>query len=651
MTPSFKRQLMSASLLAASAFLVACESKEEKAIKFAESGQAYLEEGDYKRAKLQFNNALAQNPTNELALEGAAEVAAQENDVVRQSRMLNQLLQQRPNDIDANNSFARLMLLSNEVERAKEHAGRVLAQDPDNISAMSVMGGALVVENRLDEATEMLLPALEKDPENSELYQLLAAGQIRADNYEEAMSIIDEGIENSDSPQQLLLIRLIFAEKFEGREEVIATFERLIEQSPDNGLFRQRLADYYLLKDKDFDTARRLYKESLPYLPDPTPVYTRLVAMDKEEFGQDKAEETLQTYIEDNPENRELRLLLPQFFCQTQQLDRCRREYEALLEEDDLTEAERIRLLNGLSDVAIAQRDFEGASASSEDVLGKDPSNPSALITKGQLLLMEEQSQDAIELFRTALNSEPGNAEGMVYLALAYEQSGQIDFADTQFARAIDEVGHAKSVVDQYRAFLVRQGRNEKARDVLSRYVRANPGDLDAAYLAAEDAVAQRRYAAAEATARQLQTINIYEERATSLLARSLIGQEAYEEALPVIEALYQENPNNNQYFLLRARTLGGLGRVNEVIEELQGRVSQENPALSDIILLSNTLRNTQDYAGAYEAAREGLNTHQDAEQLYILSYLAQNDLGNKEEALSYLRDGVENASTTTQVR
>ncbi|MEM1243429.1 MAG: hypothetical protein AAGG80_01265 [Pseudomonadota bacterium] len=59
--PSQKRRLLTASLLAVAMVLAGCQSKEEKAIKFAESGQAYMDEGDFERATLQFNNALFQD--------------------------------------------------------------------------------------------------------------------------------------------------------------------------------------------------------------------------------------------------------------------------------------------------------------------------------------------------------------------------------------------------------------------------------------------------------------------------------------------------------------------------------------------------------------------------------------------------------------
>ena len=55
--------------------LMACSSPEEKVQAFTQKGQAYLAEGDWVKARLEFQNALQINPDLVPALFGLAEIA------------------------------------------------------------------------------------------------------------------------------------------------------------------------------------------------------------------------------------------------------------------------------------------------------------------------------------------------------------------------------------------------------------------------------------------------------------------------------------------------------------------------------------------------------------------------------------------------
>mgnify|MGYP001793240144 CR=1 FL=1 len=649
--PSQKRRLLTASLLAVAMVLAGCQSKEEKAIKFAESGQAYMDEGDFERATLQFNNALFQDGTNLQALRGAAFIAERQQNYVRHARMLVRILDQVPNDIDANNAFARVSLLGGQGEKAKEHAERVLEQEPENVTALTTVGAALVLENDLDEATDILQRALAKDPDNPEIFNLLAAGSIRSQDFEEAIATIEEGIEAADNPETLLIVKLVLAERFRGREVVIETFNELIRLSPENGIYRRRLAEYYLLKDGDLETARNVYAEALPFLEEKTEVLTRIVAIDRRLKGEQQAEDTLQQYITANPDDSELRFALPALYCDREEFDRCRNEFSRLSELEGLSEEDRVRALNGVADVSMAERDFDAARVAADKVLEFDARDPDALITKGQLSLTEENAEEAIQFFREALNVDPDNTEGMVYLALAYEQSGQVKFADAQFARAIDQAGYTKEIINQYRPFLVRNNEQERAVELLQRYRRSNPNDPDAVFQDAEASIFENRYDDAEEAARRLLLIPEYEDRAEAMLVRALRGQQKYEEALPIADSFLARSPNNRQMLALRIDLLERLGRDAEARASLTDRLQSDTVIDDDYAMLGDMARRNDNAPEALNYARRGLEVFPDAESLYILSYLAETDMGNRDAAIAALLEGRSKATETARIR
>ncbi len=630
--------------------LAACESKEEQAVKFATSGQEYLESGDLDRAELQFNNALFKDPINTQALRGAAEIAARKDEPVRQSRMLARLLNELPEDVAANLAYARLSILGGAGDQALEHAERVLAQDPDNSEALTIKGAALVVDNKLAEAQGVLNQALAQDPDNAEIYNLLAAGDIRQDEFDKALATINKGIAEAENPETLLIVKLILAERVEGEEEVLRTFRQLIDAAPENGLYRQRLADYVLLKQRDYEQARALYEEALPLVTEKTPVYTRIVAIDRQLRGDRAAEATLRGFLEENADDAALKFSLPAFYCQTQQTEKCREAFRALAADETLPEEERQRATIRLADVHMASGEFDEAEALTESVLADDPQNVAGLTNKAQITLARGEAEEAIGLLRSALEGAPDNEEALIFLALAYEQTGQVQFADAQFAQAVDQVGYTKALSDQYRAFLGRRGEGQRAQQVLERYLAENPGDVDGVLARGQGELAEGDFGLALRTAESLIEQGAGGEQAVRLRVAALTGLERYDEALPIVEELAAASPDDRRLLSLRARLLSEEGRADEATALLRGRLG-EGAEAADYGLVAEALMREEDYAGAAATARQAQERFPENEDAYVLGYLATKRAGDEAAALDTLRAAAARAESSVRSR
>ena len=644
---------------AAALLLAACESKEEQAVKFAQSGQEYLEQGDLEKAELQFNNALFKDPINVVALKGAAEVAKQNEQPRRQSRMLQRLLNEQPDDIEANIAIARLMLLGGDGDRALEHAERVLAQVPDQPEALTIKGAVLVVENKVEEATAILNRALEQDPDNAEIFNLLAAGDIRDEDYEKALATINDGIEKAENPETLLVVKLVLAERVLGDEAVIETFEELIEVAPENALYRQRLADFVLLRQRDLPRARELYLETLPLTTEKAPVVSRVVAIDRELGDDAAAEQTLLRYVEAYPEDESLRFAVPIFYCQSAQPDRCREAYQAIASDESIEADQRLRARLGLAENAIRAGNLDEGERLADGVLAEDSENVGALTSKAQILLAragrdenpEARATEAIGLLRTALNNAPNNEAASILLALAYEQSGQAGYADAQFAQAVDTVGYTKQITEQYRAFLQRRGEQGRSDEVLERYVAANPSDQDALLAKARSDVAGGRARQALEVTQRLQQSGRGTPESERVRLAALMGLERWSDAVEVSTALIEASPDDRRLLAMHARALSEAGSPDDALAFLAARTRTEGAAAGDHILYAEALVREDRDADAVAAARAGLEAFPDNEDLYILAYLATKKADSPAAAVAVLEEASQNASRTVRSR
>ncbi|ADM08947.1 hypothetical protein PB2503_04362 [Parvularcula bermudensis HTCC2503] len=183
--------------------LSACENAAERAEKFTELGNAYLQEGDTFRARIQFDNALRADTKHEGALRGALEVADIEDaptgrtiplleklvavsptDIVLQSRLADTLiaggtpfaalapaeasLALAPQSADAARRVALVLALTGNDPRASPAADLLGPDDPVGRLGVALKGGSEGT------AQEILTQLRQSDPENASLGLALA---------------------------------------------------------------------------------------------------------------------------------------------------------------------------------------------------------------------------------------------------------------------------------------------------------------------------------------------------------------------------------------------------------------------------------------------------------------------------------------------
>ena len=92
--------------------------------------------------------------------------------------------------------------------------------------------------------------------------------------------------------------------------------------------------------------------------------------------------------------------------------------------------------------------------------------------------MAEGQLDPAIADLREALNDQPGSADLLRLLAIAYERSGSIELAADQFAEATKASQFDPNIGLEYVAFLRRRGNNARAEDVLIELAGHSPRNL-----------------------------------------------------------------------------------------------------------------------------------------------------------------------------
>jgi tetratricopeptide (TPR) repeat protein len=191
---------------------------------------------------------------------------------------------------------------------------------------------------------------------------------------------------------------------------------------------------------------------------------------------------------------------------------------------------------SALGTALAAEGKFTEAQAEFEAVLAILPGSADALFNRGQSLVGQKRYGAAIASFQQALEVRPGNADYAFALSDALVKSGNIDKAVAVLKTFTKE--HPESALGWFNLGVVeaRIPSLESAIDSFQESLRLAPQN----------------------------------DQARELLAHNLIDASRYPEALPLVNNLLQQSPENAEYLSLRGSVWRGEGQFDAAISDFQ---------------------------------------------------------------------------------
>ena len=149
----FKR-ILTVGAVSAFVFLAACESPEEKAEAFYQSGLELLAAGDPDRAAVEFRNVFDYDEDHQDARRQLAEVLRAKGDLSGAFAQYLRLTEQYPDLADARLALAEMAIGGQQWEEAERHGRRALELDPTAAGADSVRVSLDFRQASIDEDTQ-----------------------------------------------------------------------------------------------------------------------------------------------------------------------------------------------------------------------------------------------------------------------------------------------------------------------------------------------------------------------------------------------------------------------------------------------------------------------------------------------------------------
>ena len=672
-------------VLAISTALSGCQSSEERAQDYYESGQNLVAKGDLSRAYLEFRNALRLQPNDEKILTAYADALEAAGRIGQAYRQRLRLAELQPEDVAANTTAARMAVVLQDWPNAENYTARAVELAPD-ASETQVLQLALAYREGLDdtktrrallEQAQTLRQAL---PDDRILRTLTLDALLRDARDEEALSEVESLIDDYPDLQEFYRARLQILARLGREDEMEATLREIVERFPQDQDSKSLLVRYYLSRNET-DRAESFLRDQAEVDTDADTEANEedqlarrltLVRFLHDVRGRDAALAEIDRLIEAGINPDKFRAMRAALRFEGGEQEQAIADLQALIdgaEPTPQTRENKILLANFLQ----ATGNEVGARQLVEEVLSEEPGMAAALKMRAQWEVQDDRPDQAVNTLRQALNETPDDAEALTLLAGAHLRNGSRQLAGETLALAVRASSNAPDETRRYASFLAADGKLSAAETVLRDALRISPRNVDLLTPLGQIYVRLEDWPRAQGIERTLRDIGTNEATATAdgLKVAILNGQRSASDALAYLEELagadrvpaqvavvqmnmkmgnrarardylddlLAEEPENEIYRFLDAALLDASGEYDGAVERYQDLIADypQNPRYR--VELYRTLRRAGNDAAARDAVDAGIEAIPAATDLLWIKAGLLEQAGETEGAIAIYED------------
>ena len=280
--------------LVALAFLVGCDSPEERAQSHFERGTELVQQNEPAKAKLEFRNALKLKEGFVPALFALGQLEKREARHEQAARLFAGVVERAPEHVEARVELARILLLAGRFDQALKYTDQAYALASSNPEVLVLKSAIALKLGNSGDAIRFANATLEIDSHNVDALVVLAAERLSASDPSGALAYLDKGTEKHDHNIGLHLFRMKSLSALNDDAGIEKIFKTLIGHYPTNAQFRYGLARWYLRAGK-----------------------------------KDDAEQVIRQFVEDNPEDVQIGLQLITFLTREKGIEAAKAELES----------------------------------------------------------------------------------------------------------------------------------------------------------------------------------------------------------------------------------------------------------------------------------------------------------------------------------
>lgn len=439
--------------------------------------------------------------------------------------------------------IAELLVRDGKLDAALVEIDKGLSTNPGDKELRVFKAGILEALKRLDESENILRSVLKEDPKNSSVAVLLASLLLNQGKTSEAVTHLKDFIKNHGDTLlvQVYLARTL--EAAGSVEEAISVLQRAVAKNPDQNATRfeyarmlllhnkteksrreleevlnrdpthigsRKLLGLLSLQEKDLTEARTHFETLEGIESDPTETRFHLSLIEIEEKKYDDALRELSLVLAARPDHAEARYAVASILLTTGRVKEALSELDKIPEKNSLyarARAVKFSIYQNEGNLSEAESEIRKAYNSGEDSnlysiplvgvlrsqgkhgealkileaeVSKENTNSQILFLYGLTLEEADRHEEAINIMRKVIESDPVNSDALNFVAYSMIESGkELDSAEKYILKALDAKPNDPYYLDTLGRLRFKQNRYDDAVNILEKATERAPNEID----------------------------------------------------------------------------------------------------------------------------------------------------------------------------
>ncbi len=567
--------------------LAGCGSPAERAAKYLERAQAYFDQEDYVKARIEAQNAAQVEPKNAAARYLLALIAEKDGDFRQMFGHLLVAVDADPGNVDARLKLGTLYFLGQAWDKAAAEVDALVELAGSDPRVRLLRARVLIQQGENEAGLAEIRAAIDSDPDNIDAI-LLSAAAAAVEDLDKGLGVLDAAIARLDADKSRALreLRVLMLSQGKRLTEAEQGLQALSEDFPEQSAYQFQLARFYSSQGRvdEADALLRKVAEAQPEDVENRLNYVQFLAARRDP---ERAIAALQTFVEETPDQLSLRLALGEIQEATQRFDEARQTYQALAGRDAKS-VEGLKARNRLAALALRDKDLDGALALVEDILKDAPDDAAALLLRAGARFATERFAEAIADLRLVLRKEPENTRALLLLAQSYLRTNDAVLAKDSYRRLLEVEPNSVDGNLQLAAMYSAEKNHAESERLLRALVEARPDHLLAGGRLVEVLMVQQKTAEAEKEARRLAALENQSGVGDFSLGRTLVAKRDFAAAAEAFRRAAAARPDDPMPLESLAQSLVAAGKPREAIAVLDQALGSEANDLLARFLLGN---------------------------------------------------------------
>lgn len=502
-----------------------CANKEEKKLSHFNKGNEYFEAQEYKKAEIEFKNALQIDSSYTDALMKLGDTMMKLGQGSQAFVAYSQVEKISPDDIQALINLAKFYLLDKNQEEAKRRIEKVLEQDENNIEALYLKAQILTGQKEFQTAANLFEKILELKKDHIPSLQGLARLKSLQKEFDRAEALLLEAVAASPNTTQP---RLVLFSYYVAQKNLSSAEEQLklsAAENPDNPDHQIVLGNFYL-NTNNRPLAEAAYQKAIEISPDKAKPYLSLAGFYDLLNQDDQALELYEKAVSIEPEEINIRLVLARFQYKNKNVDAAEKLVSQILEQ----RPKFFPAVELQAEILIFRKSFEKAMRLLSDLEKEEPNNPRVPYFKGLCQVALGETDQAAASVSKAVELNPAYLKAHLLLADIYFHQQSFELAAKQ-ATEVLKLGPSTE-----RALMIRAdsslalGKVQEAEQDYNKMIETSPDNPTGYYRLAYLKSGLKQYDESDlllekAYARNNQLIDVFTLRVRNSLARKQFEQ------------------------------------------------------------------------------------------------------------------------------